>query len=486
MKKSKIIAFHKQVFDYHTNVEEAIKPYLEIQKEHLGNQDNAILLDLSNQAIAAAKHLDSLLAENKPAYEKNLLFGIPFNLKDNFSTAGIITTGGSRFLKNYLPSFSATVYDKLIQNHALFLAKTNMDEFGLGGTGTFSGFGIVKNPFDDTKISGGSSSGSAVSVAKGSSIFSVGTDTGDSIRKPASYLGIVGYKPTYGIISRFGVFPYSPSLDHVGILSTSVTDTAIVLDSLVDFDEKDFSSQKILKNFYKNLKCPEKIKVVILKDVFSGLKAEFQESFEKLIKKITLDSRFEITYANFDLNLLKMIDAIYQIISYSEASSSWNNLNGILFGNNKNVSYEDYEDLMYQLRTKYLGSQLKKRFVIGNWCTSDKHFDDTYLKARKLIKIINAKTKLIFAQHDVILIPGVSDIALNLEDVLKNRSTTNYCDDALQIANFGGFPSITIPFINLNNKNYLGLNLFSDNFEDQKLLNIALLFELLIAGEKYE
>lgn len=486
MKKSKIIAFHEQIFHDHIKIEKAIEPYLEIQKEQLKNHDNAILLDLSNQAITSAKKLDLLLENGSQIHEKNLLFGIPFSLKDNFSTAGIITTGGSQFLKNYLPSFSATVYVKLIESYALCLAKTNMDEFGLGGTGTFSGFGIVKNPFDETKISGGSSSGSAVSVAKGASIFSIGTDTGDSIRKPASYLGIVGYKPTYGIISRFGVFPYSPSLDHVGILSTSVTDTAIVLDSLVDFDEKDFSSQKIDKNFYKKLEYPKKIKVVILEDVFSGLKAEFHESFKKLIKKISSDSRFEITYTNFDINLLKMIDSIYQIISYSEAVSSWNNLNGILFGNNQNIVYENYEDLMHQLRTKYLGSQLKKRFVIGNWCTSDKHFDDTYLKARRLIKIINAKTKLIFSEHDVILIPGASDIAPDLEDVLKNQSATNYCDDALQIANFGGFPSITIPFINLNNKNYLGLNLFSNNFEDQKLLNIALLFETLIAGEKYE
>ena len=483
---SKILALHDQIFNQHKSVFEITQAHLAIQNEQLKNEDNAVLLDLSENAKNYAKKLDEILNHHRLENQNNLLFGIPCSLKDNISVKDFITTGGSRFLETYVSPITATVCENLYKQDVVFLAKTNMDEFGLGGTGTFSGYGIVKNPFDPSRISGGSSSGSAVSVALGASVFSIGTDTGDSIRKPASYLGIVGYKPTYGIVSRYGVFPYSPSFDHVGVLATSVTDTAIVMDTIASFDFKDYSSQSIHKDFYKNLKEPSKLKVAVLDDVMSGLNMAFQPQFDQLFSALEKRSDVEVHHLNFDMNLLGLIDPIYQALSYSEAVSSWNNLNGMLFGNNKNVSYTDYEDLMHQLRTKYLGSQLKKRFVIGDWCTSNENFDDIYLKARRLVEIISARAKEIFETYDVVLMPGASDFALKLEDVLKNKVVTNHCDDALQIANFGGFPSLTIPFINEENKLFLGLNLWADNFKDQDLLNAGLLFEEIIGGLSHD
>ena len=199
--------------------------------------------------------------------EDNLLYAIPYSLKDNVSTKDILSTGGSLFLSNYVPPFSATIYNLLLNKQALLTSKASLDEFGLGGTGTYCYTGDVLNYYDNTRITGGSSSGSVNLVASGADLFSIGTDTGDSIRHPSSFLGTVGYKPTYGIISRYGIFPYSPSLDHVGVIANYVADCAIVADTLVQYDENDYTSQKIEKNFYKNLKEEKALTFNVIKDI---------------------------------------------------------------------------------------------------------------------------------------------------------------------------------------------------------------------------
>lgn len=182
---------------------------------------------------------------------------IPYSLKDNISTKGITTTGGSRFLEHYIPPYDATVYKILENLNALMVAKVNMDEFGLGGTGLYSGFGYTHHPISKKYAPGGSSSGSAISVANNSVVFSVATDTGDSVRRPASLVGIVGFKPTYGSISRYGVYPYAPSMDHVAIFTRNVIDVAIVTDALSQFDPKDFTSQKRSKSLLNHLLEPD-------------------------------------------------------------------------------------------------------------------------------------------------------------------------------------------------------------------------------------
>ncbi|MEG2198563.1 MAG: amidase family protein, partial [Malacoplasma sp.] len=280
----------------------------------------------------------------------SILNGIPYAVKDNINVFNSITTGGSRFFENFNSPYNATIIDLLNSAGAIPIVKANLDEFGLGGDGLYSGYGDVINPFDSKRISGGSSSGPAVLVAKKLVPFALGTDTGDSIRKPASFMGIIGYKPTYGLISRNGVFPYSPSIDHVGLLANNLTDVAIVLDVIVKHDINDFSSQKLESfNFYKNLNEVDKVKkskIVIFKNIVNYSSKEAQAIFSKKIKK--LETYFDIDFLDFDISLLSLAPVIYKIISYSEAVSCYQNLTGIPFG--EKSSEKDYEQKVNDIR----------------------------------------------------------------------------------------------------------------------------------------
>lgn len=426
---------------------------------------NAIITDLSEKVLNKATEMQIDLEQNK----NNPLFGMTASVKDNICTKGILSTGGSRFLQNYIPPFSATVVTKTLSSGALINNKSNLDEFGLGGTGTFSGLGIVYNPIDTTRISGGSSSGPAVCVATGISNFGIATDTGDSIRKPASNLGLVGFKPTYGLISRFGVMPYSPSLDTVGIIVNDVIDCSIVLDALAGYDPLDNTSIKDQQtNFYNDLTKLSHLKLMVFDDVMEGMNPSIEPKFDELFK--FLGTKYEIIHVRFGRELLDLIEPIYMTISYAEAASSWNNLSGLLFG--PKIDYENYEQRMVELRTNYLGNQLKKRFTIGKWFSSAENFVPIFEKSKRIRTCIVNRAEELLNQVDAILLPGAHDIAFKMEDVLSNKVSTNYCDDALQIANFGGYPSITIPFTKYN-QNPIGLNIFGCRYDDKKVLNVA-------------
>ncbi len=407
----------------------------------------------------------------------SLLDGIVYSLKDNIATKDITTTGGSLFLKEYVPPYNATVKKILDEQNAVLLSKDNMDEFGLGGTGTFSAFGLVYNPLDKTRITGGSSSGSAVLVQQEIVDFAIATDTGDSIRKPASYLGIYGYKPTYGLISRYGVFPYAPSIDHVGVLASSLEDIAIVLSYLVQKDNQDFSSVSIANNeFYKNLQPVEGKKIVILNETIEYMEKDEKQAFLDYIK--TLENKFTISYIDFNSQLIGLIDPIYKALSYSEASACYANLTGILFGSH--IEGKNFYDTAIKSRTAFLGRQLKRRFIIGSYATLHMNFNDIYLRAKQIRTLLINRTNEIFKDYDAIILPGSSRIAPTFEEVNQGVQYANKCDDALQIANFAGLPSLTIPAITVNGMP-LGINITAAQKQDQLVLNIA---KTILEGEK--
>lgn len=405
---------------------------------------------------------------------ESILNKIPYSLKDNIVTKDIITTGGSLFLEEYKPKHNSTVKNILDQNNALLISKDNLDEFGLGGTGTFSGYGHVINPLDSTRITGGSSSGSAVMVQQNIVPFALGTDTGDSIRKPASFLGIVGYKPTYGTISRFGVYPYAPTLDHVGILANNVTDVSIVLSALAFKDKKDFSSIETKNNeFYKNIKPSKNYSLAVLTDVLEEMNKPEREIFDKYLQKLSKEG-FKISYIEFSKDLLSIIDPIYKALSYGEATTCYASFSGITFG--KNIEQSNFVETMKYNRTNFFGKQLKRRFVIGAYITSTENIKDMYFKSKKIRTLIINRTNEIFDKYDAMIIPGASSIAPLVEDVINNKPTCTICDDAIQIGNFAGLPSITIPAIKYNDLP-VGINITCQLKEDLKLLNIALAIE---------
>ncbi len=448
----------------------------------INNQYKNSILEKENYFLNNSKNLNNdynaWINKNTINNEINtnhILNGIIYSLKDNITTSNIITTGGSLFLKNHMPIYDSTVYKLLKETGANLLTKDNMDEFGLGGTGMFSAFGQLTNPIDKKRIVGGSSSGSSVMVKKNLVSFSIGTDTGDSIRKPASFLGIVGFKPSYGLISRHGVFPYAPSMDHVGIIAQYITDVAIVFSTLNKFDKKDLTSIELNKKYdFNNLKADKTKKIAIIKQSLDYMLSGEKNIFLNYISQLKNDG-FSITEIDFNQILIEAIDPIYKIISYSEANSCYSNLTGITFGDSNN-DYKNWKDLIIKNRTEKLGNQLKRRFVIGSYSIIDENFENIYIKSKKIRTLVINEVNRILDKFDAYILPGASRIAPLITDFENNISDSNYGDDLLQIANFAGLPSITLPAIEYLN-NPLGINITSKNFNDETLLNIALAIE---------
>ena len=442
------------------------------------------LIEESLNKIKANKELNAFVTikENhtEPKIE-TLLSGIPTSIKDNISTKDMLTTASSKLLKDYIPAFDATVITKLKDAGAVIIGKNTMDELGMGGTGLNAATGIVKNPHNLNKKIGGSSSGSAAAVAAGIVPYSIASDTGDSICKPASLSGIVGYKPTYGMISRYGLISFASSLDTIGVFANSVEDASIVVDHIKgkdDFDMTTFESSNI--NLHKSLKEDLKgNKLFYIKEIcdienYENPSDELIESLNNFKNKINLykENGFEITEISIDKNLIKAIYPAYMIISSSEAVSNTANLTGILFGNRNDK--ETIEETIKDFRNN-LSSQVKTRLITGAYSLSKDNYEELYLNATKVRNIIVKEIKSLFNKYDAMMLPASLEPATDLEYKAEGYLKT---EQHLAIANFGGFPSITIPSGIVSNM-AVGINLTSNIMEDEKLLNIAYNLEKL-------
>lgn len=474
-----IIEINQALKEKKITINELLKQYNNNLKKVIDAQTNAVSISLIEESENQANKLSS-------CEPNSLLFGIPCSIKNNICTKGIITSGGSKTLKHYIPPFNATVVDLLLKKGAIINSKANLDEFGMGGYGVNSSFGVVKNLNNNEHIVGGSSSGSIVLVKEKACSFAIATDTGDSIRRPCSINGLVGFKPTYGLISRFGVLPYSPSLDHVGVIANHIEDIAVVLNEITGFDNKDHSSLDVHADYLDELTNHKKtIKLGVLsslKDLWTNKPA--YEKFNKIINLLKSIHNIHIIEFDIEKELLELIEPLYQVISYSEALSSWNNLSGITFGYNGEFQYSNPNELMFKLRSN-LGKESKKRFIFGSIATNFENFNDVYLKSKEVIKIFKNKFNKIFESVDACIIPGSSDIAPKINDILENKYKTNIVDDLLQIANFIHAPSITIPAFNLNNFP-IGINIFSKPLNDKIVLNIAHYINSILKENKYE
>lgn len=443
--------------------------------------------DLFNEAILKAhKYQDEfnsfVTIMDNMYYTKSdtLIDGIPYALKDNFSTKGILTTASSNILKDYIPVYDATVYKKLKDAGAVLVGKTVLDELAMGGTGTTGHTGSVKNPWDPSRQIGGSSSGSAASVALGIVPFSIGSDTGDSIRKPAAFGGVVGFKPTYGRISRYGLFAFASSLDHVGVFARNVKDTAIVTDIIKGKDERDMTSlpdENI--NYVDNLDNDIKgkklfyIKEVVDLDLYKDAGEEtisvlnkFYETVEKC-KKLG----FEVDEVSVDEKLLKAIYPSYMTISCAEATSNNSNLTGIIFGprgEGKNIN-----EIMFDARTKGFSELIKRRFIQGSYILQRENQERLFKNAQRLRRIIVDKMNEFYEKYDAMILPASGGIAPKFDSEI-DRMSDRYLilENHMAIANFGGFPSITIPNGMVNNMP-IGLNITGACFKDSLTLNIA-------------
>ena len=410
----------------------------------------------------------------------NLLSGIPYGIKDNYSTKDIESCASSNTLTGYVPFFDATVIEKLKSAGAVATNKTAMDEFGMGGTGTTAKTGIIRNPWDTRRMCAGSSSGSAAAVAAGVYPYALGSDTGDSIRKPAAYCGIVGYKPTYGMISRYGLFPFASSLDHCGVLTRNVTDAAIVTDAIKGQDEKDMTSWDSSKiNLYANLKDDLKsrklcyVKEIVSLDNYDNPSEELKSHLNNFMNVINnlKNAGVEIEEVSIDKTLLDAVASCYVVISCAEATSNMSNLTGINFGPRGNAS--NIYEAMKDHRTKGFSPLIKRRFVIGSYVLQRENQDKYFNNAKRVRRLIVNKWKELFNDYDAVILPVGSGPAPFLE---KSQNTlaggSKILEEHLQIGNFGGFPSITIPDGFVNGLP-VGLNITGNCYNDQTVLNIA-------------
>ena len=414
----------------------------------------------------------------------NLLSGIPYGVKDNYSTEGILSTGSSNTLKDYVPFFNATAIENLNKAGAVKVNKTTMDEFGMGGTGTTGHTGVQKNPWDTDRICAGSSSGSAAAVAAGCYPYALGTDTGDSIRKPAAYCGIVGYKPTYGMISRYGVFAFASSLDHLGVLTRSVKDAAIVVDNMKGLDPKDMTSWDSSKiNLLES--CTGEVKgkklfyikelcnIENYPDADDNLKAHL-ENFHKTVERCR-NIGIEVEEVSVDRNLLNAVYSVYRVIHSAEASSNMSNLTGIIFG--PRGDGDNYIEMIKDHRTKGFSPLIKRRFVIGSYVLQKENQERYFKNAQRARRMIVDKWKELYKTYDAEISPVGLGIAPKFSELSKKIDANQTAlDEHLQVGNFGGFPSITIPNGFINNLP-VGVCVTGNCYDDEKVLNIAYALE---------
>lgn len=430
--------------------------------------NNSFEYVMEKEALEFASSLEEPEADNP-------LWGIPFAIKDNFSTKNVPTTASSNVLNGYIPVYDATVVEKLRAAKAVAIGKTTLDELAMGGTGTTGHKGMTYNPYDrkHERLVGGSSCGSAAATADGFVPFALGSDTGDSTRKPASYAGLVGFKPTWSLISRYGLFPFAPSLDTVGIFSRNVKDSAYVLNVLAGHDDRDFtSSVKPVDDYAKEIdKVDPKAKIAVIKGIVDSISdksvvAKFNETVESLKK-----AGFAVEYVAIDEKILSSFFPTYFVISCAEATSNNANLDGIKFGPYHNGN--TFEEVVSQARTKGFSELIKRRFIIGNFALMKENQNDLFLRAQKNRRVIVNAVNDVLKDYDFIYCPAAPSIAPKVGDV-SDRLSNEYliADNHLVIANFAGLPSITLPIGEKDGMPF-GANITGRTFEDKQVLQMA-------------
>ncbi len=428
---------------------------------------NAYLTKTTEDALKKAREFDQ-----QDKVPDNILEAIPYALKDNIVTENIRTTAASKILENFIPPYNATVYEKLDNQGGILLGKLNMDEFAMGSSTENSAFENTKNPWDITRVPGGSSGGSAVAVASGMAPFALGSDTGGSIRQPAAYTGLVGVKPTYGLVSRYGLIAFASSLDQIGTFTHTVEDAAIVLDAIAGHDKKDSTSFNAPKKDYsaKLNESLEGVKIAVSKDFLGeGLQREIRDSYEEALK-IYQDLGAEIVEVDF--SLLDSALAAYYMIASAEASSNLARYDGVRYG----VRADDYNglvDMYVKTRTAGFGDEVKRRIMLGTYALSSGYYDAYYKKAMQVRTLVIDEYNKIFDQADVLLTPTTATTAFKFGERLDNPLDM-YLSDLYTIpANIGGLPALSMPGGFDDNGLPIGLQLTGPALSEPELFKIA-------------
>ncbi len=405
----------------------------------------------------------------------NILFGLPIAIKDNIVTKDLRTTAASHILEDFIPIYDATVITKIKEKNMIIIGKTNMDEFAMGSTGETSYFGNTLNPIDKTVVPGGSSSGSASCVAAGITPFSLGTDTGGSIRQPSSFCGLVGLKPTYGRVSRYGVIAFASSLDQVGPITRNVYENALLLNVISGQDKNDLTSSNKEVKDYTSLMGQDinNLKIAVpnyyMSEVIDKIVREKVTNIINLLK----EKGCQVDYV--DIDYLEYAIPLYQVIALGEASSNLARYDGIRYGL-KIDNFKNIDELYKNTRTIGFGSEVKRRIMIGSYILSGENANTYYYKALKLRKEMTDSFKNILSKYDLIIGPTNTDVAYKLgtkqDDALKS-----FYDDLLTIpVNMAGLPALSLP-VGYKNNLPVGMHIIGNYFEEDKIYQLAYFIE---------
>ncbi len=433
----------------------------------------AFVTDISQQALSKAKEIDNKKASGEIT---NSLAGIPIGIKDNICTKGVKTTCSSKMLENFIAPYNATVMEKINEENLINLGKLNMDEFAMGGSTEYSYFKKTKNPWNLNKVPGGSSGGSAAAVSAGLVPWALGTDTGGSIRQPASFCGIVGLKPTYGLVSRYGVVAFASSLDQVGPITKDVTDCAMLLNIIAGHDQKDTTSADIEKKDYtKALKNDVKgLKIGIPKEYFGeGINSEVKASLQDAIKRY---ESLGAVVEECSLNIADYALATYYIIACAEASSNLGRFDGIRYGY-RTSNYTDLKSLYRNSRSEGFGEEVKRRIILGTYVLSSGYYDAYYKKAQKVRTLVMKEFAKCFEKYDVLLTPTSPTVAFDIGSKSSNPLEMYLSDICTVSVNIAGLPAISIP-CGVDKQNMpIGMQLIGSRFSEETILNAAYAFE---------
>ena len=424
------------------------------------------------RAMQSAKLLDEKLATDS---QKGLLFGMPIGVKDNIVTKGLRTTCASKILENFDPIYDATVVQKLQQAETVTIGKLNMDEFAMGSSNENSAFKMTRNPWDLDRVPGGSSGGSAASVAAGEVLFSLGSDTGGSIRQPASFCGVVGMKPTYGRVSRFGLVAFASSLDQIGPITRTVEDNAYLLQAISGLDPMDSTSANVdVPSFASALTGDVKgLKIAVPKEYLGeGVNETVRQSVLDALK--VLESLGAV-WEEVSLSHSKYALAAYYLLSSSEASANLARFDGVRYGY-RTPDAENLIDLYKKTRAEGFGDEVKRRIMLGTFALSSGYYDAYYKKAQQVRTLIKKDFEDVFAKYDVIVGPTTPTSAFKIGENIEDPLTM-YANDILTIPlNLAGLPGISVP-CGFDAGLPLGLQIIGKYFDEATIYRVAHAFE---------
>lgn len=452
-------------------VDKKITP-VDLVKESLArieeNKDLNAFITINDKAVEEASNLGEVDKDN-------LFFGIPIAIKDNIMTKDLRTTCASKMLSDFVPIYDATVIKKIKDAKMIIVGKTNMDEFAMGSTSRTSYFGAPKNPVDKTLIAGGSSGGSAACVASNEALLALGSDTGGSIRQPASYTGIVGMKPTYGRISRYGLVAFASSLDQIGPMTRNVLENAKLLNVLVGEDNKDLTSAKKDKeDFARKINTSVKgLRVAVPNYFMSDIVAnEIREGIKNVIKYLE-ENGVVVDY--IDMKYLDQAVTLYQVIAMGEASSNLARFDGVRYGY-RTENYNNLEEMYLKTRQEGFGREVKRRIMVGSYLLSGANAKIYYDKALSIRDAIKKEFDKVFANYDLVIGPVTTTTAYRLDSDMSDPMKS-FLDDVLVIpVNMAGLPGLSLPVAPKSSKPY-GLHIIGNSFDEATIYQLASFIE---------